>query len=79
MNAEAKLKERDVNEEEAKVKAGDSNKNKLEFLTTALQLQTMLGRKPAVTFGGTTVTAPMKKLPGISSKNKKKPNLEVNS
>ena len=79
MNAEAKLKERDVNEEEAKVKAGDSNKNKLEFLTTALQLQTMLGRKPAGTFGGTTVTAPMKKLPGISSKNKKKPNLEVNN
>lgn len=36
INAEAKLKERDTNEEEAKVKAGDTNKNKLEFLTTAL-------------------------------------------
>lgn len=77
MNAEAKLKERDQFEEEAKVKAGDSNKNKLEFLTTALQLQTMLGKKPGGAFGGSIIGAPsMKKLPGATNKpsNKNKTN-----
>jgi hypothetical protein len=71
INAETKLKERDQNEEDAKVKVGDSTKNKLEFLTTALQLQTMLGRKPGGAFGGAVVAAPMKKLPGLSKTGKK--------
>jgi hypothetical protein len=70
-----KLKERDHNEEEAKAKAGDTAKNKLEFLTTALQLQTMIGRRPGGAFGvGGAVGAPLKKLPGISKTSKKPTN-----
>lgn len=45
LSSEARLKERDLNEEEAKVKAGDANKNKIEFLTTAFQLSNMFGKK----------------------------------
>jgi hypothetical protein len=79
MNAEGKLKERDQFEEEAKVKAGDSNKNKLEFLTTALQLQTMLGKKPGGAFGGSIIGAPsMKKLPGINKSKTKTSTKELN-
>ena len=60
------------------MKAGDSTKNKLEFLTTALQLQTMLGRRPGGTLGiGGTIGAPSKKLPGLS-KTAKKANKELN-